>query len=434
VQISDLHPSRRRLSDSGLVIVIVGAFLSYTHLELTPLKLFAYVMSLAGLSLMALAQAWVHRGPATVAGAFAAGITLATLVSALLSRTGAGAMSLVQDLFYPIVLFVGSVVLYRIRVAPVRVAKAVVLGIGLANFGVALLGSFGILGSVPLFGPIETGRWVFGTTVPSASGLAFNVNYMAVAQASLFFFYGIMAAEDHDRHDAGALWFLALSSLWGSSRGVLLALLIAVVVVTGIGARHDRTRRRARARSWLLVAALGVGVGVVMLGDYLYDAFRLYKGLNLRDQLWGHGLALWRERPVFGWGMDMKEGERFIGGALGAGSSLHSGYLHTLVRGGVALFVSSYGFIVFAVFWGLGTDRRRWLRHRWAVAAIVFYLVNTAFRTYSLGGTGLLPMLAVTGISICLHARFSGALAEPDDGMRPAEPRDGPTSSEATEP
>jgi len=298
---------RQGLLSSGLLVVLAGAFLSYTHLELNPVKLFSYIMSMVGLSVVVLADQRFHRGPTIVAAAFTSGMALSTLVSGLLSHTGAEPLSLAQELFYPIVLCVGSIVLWRIQSGSIFGLDRLVLGVGLANFGVALLGTFGVLDSVPLFGPIETGRWVFGTTLPSASGLAFNVNYFAVTQATLFFFYGIMTGDRSGPRRSAVLWLLALSSLWGSSRGVLLSLVVAVMVMLVIVAFHDKTRRGAMARVWLLATVAGLGVGLLFVGDYLYDAFRLYKGLVHEWGSWRRGLAplrlsaharAWWPRPV----------------------------------------------------------------------------------------------------------------------------------------
>jgi O-antigen ligase len=237
--------------------------------------------------------------------------------------------------------------------------------------------------------------------------LTFNVNYYSASQASLFWLYGIVGhrCRGNSRWDRLVLAFLFTSSLWGSSRGALLALggaglaFLLIIVVCGQG------RRAKRAGILLATVVVASLVGFLVFYDQIYDIFRLAKGLNMRDRIWSRGFELWQQRPLLGWGLDVNVAKRFEAGPLPEGKSLHSGYLYTLVRGGLALFVFSYGLLVSALIWGLGRRRELWLRYRWAAGAVIFYLINAAFRTFSLGGLGLLPVLAAVGLSLCLHAR-----------------------------
>ena len=345
------------------------------------------------------------------AGLFCFGFAQSTIISVSASGVLVGPVKLAQELLYPGVLFGSALAFHRVGGLESPGVRGLIVMLGGVNFAVALAASFGVVGALPPFGDIQVGRYVFGTSVQSSSGLNFNVNYFAVTQAALFWFYGVSTRRTRQRVDIWILVFLAASSVWGSSRGVLLALFAGLLTLLLLEAFHG-PRRGARRARWAIVSIVVViGGGIYMAPDHLYDAFRLYKGLNSRDHIWDTGVRLWLERPLFGWGADVEVAKRFVAGALPEGQSLHSGYLHTLVRGGLSAAFFTYGFFVCALAWGLGRRGTVWYAERWPVAIVVFYLVNAAFRTYSVGGLGLLPALAALGLSCCLHARVGGRVS-----------------------
>ncbi|HOX26715.1 MAG TPA: O-antigen ligase family protein [Candidatus Krumholzibacteria bacterium] len=407
---SEQRPGRRAAATGGLALVYGGGFVSYADSAMTPVKLAAYVAVLAGLAVLVAGSGRLSRSRLVFIGVFCFGHAQATLASMFAAGTVVGPVQVAQEMLYPVVLFVSALVLHRIRDVRHGPLRTLILALAAANFGAAALASLGLLGSVPVFGDIVVGRAIFGTSLPSAAGLTFNVNYYAVSQGCFLMLYGLLAhlGGRWTARDRVILAALFLSTFWGSSRGVLLALAGAAAAMLLVNAVWGPPRRARIARAVLcgLVAAVVIAFSVYY--EQIYDVFRLAKGLNRRDLIWSQGVDLWLQRPVLGWGLDVEVAQRFAAGALPEGVSFHSGYLHTLVRGGVALFVFSFGFLILGVAWGLGFSGPRWCAYHWEVGVVVFYLINGAFRTYSLGGMGLLPALAVTALSTCLHARASG--------------------------
>jgi hypothetical protein len=396
-----------RMTTASFALIYTGGFLSYADTQMTPSKLGAYALALTGLLLLLASQGRFSRSRLIFAGVFCFGYAQSTIASMFAAGSVAGPARVVQELLYPGVLLVSVIVLYRLEEVQRAKIKFLILFLAATNFGVALLASLGVLDEVPLFGPVSLGRVIFGTSIPSASGLSFNVNYFSVSQGCFFMLYGLVTRLDRDRRrlDIAVLALLFVSSFWGSSRGVFLSLLGAMATVLLLRALWGPFADARRARIILILAAVILTVVLSAYSDQIYDNLRLAKGLNKRDLIWSEGVSLWLQKPVLGWGLEVEIAQRFAAGALPEGVSFHSGYLHTLVRGGLALFLFSFGFMALGVVWGLGSSGRRWFNYRWAVATVVFYLLNAAFRTYSLGGMGLLPAVAATALSMCLYSR-----------------------------
>ncbi|QIB65973.1 O-antigen ligase family protein [Kineobactrum salinum] len=330
-----------------------------------------------------------------------------TLVSIMLSGSYRGLLSLGQTIMYPLCFGFLIASGYKYLWCSRRSILVLLVFLAFGNATVALLGAIGAISSVPFFGEVGQGRYIFGTTMHSSNGLAFNVNYYATIQGAMFFLYAIMAGAGGRRIagiNAFVLVMIFASSLIGSSRGGLVSFCAAFLSV-GLIARPSIFTIKGSA---LLLGSIAAGVAILAnlgaIGAYLYEALRLWKGLAMRGDLWSAAWELWMMRPVFGWGDLGGEGLATITYGEYEGSSMHSGYLNTLVRGGMVQFFASFGFVVFALLWGLGRSRVRWYINRWAVGGIVFYLVNAIFRTYSIGGLGLLPVIVLIASSICLYS------------------------------
>jgi O-antigen ligase len=408
-----------RISAIFFALLLFGAFLSYAESGTGIVKLIAY--SLTAVALGALLLVWrpVGRQRVLLAFLFSTAFALFSALTILraefsYSQGNTSLLVLLQELSYPAVtlflVLLGFRLIYSDRTLLIRI----ILILAMANFLVAVLGILGFVTYVPLFGDVHTGRYIFFTGIASSNGLMFNVNYYATTQATLFFFYGVIQSLTKDslsRKDYFVLFLLFCSTFLGSSRGVSVAIMGALIVIYFIALLFERNPGMKRVFLFLLLVTAGVLIVVLDFRslyyeyyDTLYTGLRLGRGLNLRDTIWSSGIELWLQRPFLGWGAANASLLTGIESGLGD-RSLHSGYVYSLVRGGlIGLFVS-FGFVFFCVLWGLGLNKRSWFEYRWAVAAVSFYLISTATRTYSIGGLGLLPLLLGIAMSLCFYAR-----------------------------
>jgi O-antigen ligase len=400
-------------------LLILGAFLSYGESGLGPLKLVAY--GLSAVVLVGLLFIWPREDKTRAIIAiffslifgFVSALTI--LRAEIFYSYGTTSMAmLIQELTYPLISLFLVLVGFRLIFSNRTLITRVIVILAMANWIVAALGILGYLDHIPLFGSVNTGRWIFFTRIPSSNGLMLNVNYYATAQVSLFFFYGIVQSltkSSLSRKDYIILLFIFLSSLLGSSRGITVASIGALVIIYFIVVFMQKSSR-GRILFFVLLSSIGIWLTVVdfRMSDYLpfydtvYREIRLDRGLNSRDVLWAAGIELWWQRPLLGSGTASGSLLANID-SITTERSLHSGYVHMLATRGLFGFFASFGFVLFCIFWGLGFNRRIWFKYRWAVASISFYLISTAARTYSIGGLGLLPLLLGIAMSLCFYAR-----------------------------
>jgi O-antigen ligase len=394
-------------STLAFMVLLMGSALSYVSPP--GAQQIGYVVAFSGLCGLVLALPVMCRTRAQNVLVICLLMLSVSLASMLLATDySTSTLLIVQTGLYPIVLAIlllhGWQVLGSNRQALATFAAC----LGLVNGLVALLSSLGVITSLPLIGTIETGRLIFGTSIPSSTGLAFNVNYYATLQGTLFLLYSWLVSDGGGRskryHVAIGAYLLG-SSLIGSSRGVL-AGLIAVGIVW-LALRLVRWRYRAKLQV-VLVALPFIALGVLLVAPAwpaAADALRVDRGLNYRDALWSAGLELWMERPLLGYGYAAATSD-LLGHMVDRAGSLHSGYLETLNRGGALLFGLVYGSVITIVLSALRLSRDRWCRNGWPVAIVVFWLVNSAFRTFTLGGLGLLPVAAGLALSSILYSNY----------------------------
>jgi len=393
-----------------------GAMLSYVG-EIEVLSWSGYLIAL--FAVVSLFGLWKIPSAIRIALAAAGCVAalLVTVVSMVRSPYAGAWAETIQSLAYPLVGFALLLVGWRFRCSrPTAVARFLV-GVGALNFTVSLLAATGVISSIPLIGPIETGRVVFGTDLRSSAGLFFNVNYYATVQAVIFMLHGWALSLQHRPVTPVQLFvsaMLALSTLMGSSRGVTAGLLVVFLLLALLRLPTMSGRKKlAIAFAGVVVAGI-IAFVVVQNWDWVYTAFRVGKGLNYRDIVWGAGIEVWADRPWLGWGYMAAASER-LGSMIGHGGSLQSAYLQTLIRGGVLLTVATYGLVLAVVFYGLGFRKDLWVRYRWPLALVVFWLVNSFVRTYSFGGLGLMPVTAGIALSALLYARWVPVRAQGND-------------------
>ena len=396
-----------RRSNLPFALLLGGAVLSYMSQSVG--QLVGYILALSGLAGLALSWPIVSRARVQIVFVLCMGMLLISLFSMLAANQYATGMRFViQSAMYPLVLAALLLYGWRVLESDRKKLARLVAGVGTLNAVVALLASLGLVSSLPLVGEISTGRYIFGTQIPSSTGMAINVNYYSTLQGSIFLLYGWLLSDLGARrkwYHLGIGAFLLGTILIGSSRGVAAAMMAAGTAWLAIHFLHLRFQTKLQylplAGSFMLVAAYLV----VAHWGWVSEAFRFDRGLNFRDVIWSAGIQLWLERPLMGYGYAGATSE-MLGDMIGRAGSLHSGYLSTLNRGGVLLFMFVYGGVIAIVLLGLGMSRERWWRNRWPVAIVVFWLANSAIRTFNLGGLGLLPVAAVLALSVILYARY----------------------------
>lgn len=400
-------PHSARLTTWAFVLLFGGAALSYMSQSLG--QLVGYMLAFSGIVTLAISYPIVSRLRAHLVFLLCVGMLLTSLLSMLAaSQYATGVRAGIQSGMYPIILACLLLYGWRFFQANLKLLGCILLGVGMLNAIVALLASIGAITRLPLVGGIPTGRYIFGTDLPSSTGLAFNVNYYSTLQGSIFMLYAwiwsILSAERRCYHLVFG-GFLFSTIVIGSSRGVLAAILLAGVAWLVL--RFMSVNWRAKLK-YLAVAGPGVCIAIILLisgWDSVSDAFRVSRGLNGRDVIWSGGIQIWLERPLLGYGY-VGSTKEMLGVLIDRPGSLHSGYLSTLHRGGLLLFILVYGGALGITALGLGLSRKRWWRYRWPVIIVVFWLSNSAIRSFNLGGLGLLPVAVGIALSVILYARF----------------------------
>jgi len=404
--INHTAPSTRR-STFVFALLLGGAAISY--MGQSSVQILGHILALSGLVALVLLWPIVSRIRAQIIFTWCMGMLLVTLSSMLLAYQYATSMRLViQSVMYPLVL--AGLLLYSWRILDANLAKlaGLLACIGMLNGAVALLASTGVVTSWPLVGDISTGRYIFGTQIPSSAGLALNVNYYSTLQGTIFLMYAwfLSNLSNARRWYQVLIGVVLLASVAiGSSRGVVAAMMAAGLGWFAIYFLHLRLQSKLKY-FLLIIALLCIGTYLfTVYWDWIETAFRFDRGLNFRDVIWSAGLQLWIERPLLGYGYAGATSD-MLGELIGREGSLHSGYLSTLTRGGALLFVLVYGGVTGILILGLGLSRERWWRHRWPVAIVIFYLANSAIRSFNLGGLGLLPLVTAIALSVILYAKY----------------------------
>ena len=395
----------------AVLLVIFGGALSYIGESGLP----GYVMTLAGLAILLLTpRARLYTSDRRInllAGSYFGVSCLSVAANMDIWR-----LDMAQTLLYPITFYVVATNWQKFA-RPGRLATFAILSLFVLNGAAALLVSFfGI--DVPFAGPTFDNRYIFLTDLRSSSGFMWNVNYYSACQAAGFWLLFLIGRTQNVRSAAFnlAVGFVGASILIGSSRGVLAAFIISLLVY---GA--SRTPKRYLPLSAVGVAAalwLVLGGGLSLDLDLIRRGLRIERGLNSRDSIW---LAAWeviKSHPLFG----IASPSHLRLELLLAGSpvtALQNSYLLTAARIGalgLVLTISVFGFAL----------RRAWRAIRssamvaCAVAGLTLILTDSLARSYSLGGIGLVP--------VCLSIFVGLLLAAPN--LRGC-PRDASDSSSA---
>ncbi len=143
-----------------------------------------------------------------------------------------------------------------------------------------------------------------------------------------------------------------LATLMTFSRGGLVALALALLVVALLCARSSAARIAFGAAALAIVAGAGVawrsvagGIGLVTSAPHHH--IEIHGGLGTRRDLWRAAIQMWRAHPI--WGIGAGNYELEVGKFLRAPIKTHANsfYLQSLVEGGIPLLAATL-FLIYA--------------------------------------------------------------------------------------
>ncbi len=151
-----------------------------------------------------------------------------------------------------------------------------------------------------------------------------------------------------------------LATVMTLSRGGLVALALALLLVAFMCARSSAVRIAFGAAVLAILAGAGIGWRLVAGGIGLvttapHHRIEIHGGLGTRRDLWRAAIQLWREHPV--WGIGAGNYELEVGKFLRAPIKTHANslYLQSLVEGGIPLLAAT----LFLIYTSVATFVRR---------------------------------------------------------------------------
>ncbi len=151
-----------------------------------------------------------------------------------------------------------------------------------------------------------------------------------------------------------------LATLMTFSRGGLVALALALLLVALLCARSSAARIAFGAAALAIIAGAGIawrlvagGIGLVTSASH--HRVEIHGGLGTRRDLWRAAIELWRSHPV--WGIGAGNYELEVGKFLHAPIKTHANslYLQSLAEGGIPLLAAT----LFLIYTSIATFLRR---------------------------------------------------------------------------
>jgi O-antigen ligase len=312
---------------------------------------------------------------------FAAGYFFLIVTASLIVNSMTTSNGSFQSLLYPLVFAL------QLICAPTLLAKfsnsRLVLSIFLVLFCALWLGVLSDFGN-------NTGRMSFIPGVMASSSFALNANYFSTLMAACLIFFANRAHLSAWR--SPFFWFIVILAgigvLVGGSRGVVLGLLLTLFLYV--------FRRFKIAEIFLLILTIVVSIAIVeSFSEDFSSLFRVYKGFNGRDEIWGSAYSVAVEHFWFGVGADTAQAFGSVGSGEAAGRSTHNGIIELSLKFGVIQSILLVA-ILFASAWKSPLETRS---QRLAFFCTMFFFAMTMTRTYHLGGVGIIPLLAAIGFN-----------------------------------
>lgn len=250
---------------------------------------------------------------------------------------------------------------------------------------------------LPVIGELPQGRFIFGTTIRSSSGILWNVNYYAAVQACSFWLSLGMLSNKNKFNFKYKLLFLhiALSVIYGSSRAATSAFIVSVIIYFFCIYRSKK----------LIAFLLALTATITYLAylnnpEYFSSLFRFERGLNLRDDIWIASTEIIKKYPLFGVGAPSTIETMMLEGGSPT-SSTQSTLILTLLRTGIIGTMSLITIIFICILPAvISSEVRKQLA--WAIAIIAYWIIDGSTRTYSLGGLGAIPLIVAISLSYIL--------------------------------
>lgn len=305
-----------------------------------------------------------------------------------------------QSLMYPFIFALVYVVLWRFIVeSPDSVSgiKVYFVFVGV----VAFLPLFGI-GSLPFFGDIGTGRYIFFTALPSSASIYWNVNYYAAAQAAGFWLIvAILPPSEFNRKNIFILVFVGFSVFLGSSRSISLSFIFTLILFFVL--RQGRVIRISLLLFGALLIIFILGVDVDSLSVETQVALRLDRGLNSRDILWEVGIHLLSRSMFFGYGYTDVIGDLMLENGAPT-TTLQNSFLTLSLLFGLFVSLTFYLISIFYILKYVVKDRSSMCVKSDAVVCLfVFLLIDGIVRSFVFGGVGLLPLLLSCALAYLMN-------------------------------
>lgn len=320
-------------------------------------------------------------------------VTVCSLLSNYDNITDDAFQSLLYPFVYLFVLLGGRNVLYDLTS---QGAKLVILFFCI-NGLVAFASVMGLLSSLPIFGDITRGRYIFGTSIQSSAGLIWNVNYYAITQL-VGFWVSIIVFLNYrlSKFWLMLIFLIACSTIMGSSRGVTSALILSLLIY-GYFHVGFSVKRLMEILGGIFVFSLGALFAYVSSNEQLSTSLRLDRGTNGRDELWQYAFELFSDAPLLGlFSIEKIKTLLVVDGGL-QNTTVQNTFLFTLVRLGILGVLFLTLFVLAAVSNFIKNKQKSSVDI--AIFCCFFCLVlDSMVRSYSLGGVGFAPfMMTICG-------------------------------------
>lgn len=380
-----------------LFFAIFGSYLSYLNFKF---PYFGYVLTLT--SLIFYFIFYTKFRPKV--NLLILGLLYCLLI--ILSLLGADEFSLsglIQQLIYPISFFLTLFLSCNLPKNLDKLADLLLILV-LANFFVAIVNSFVGPINLPILGLLRHGRDIFFLGLPSSAGLFWGVNYYAISNLVLSLFISYLYARSGcalGKVKKTMLMMCYLSVVWGSSRSITAILIICLLLILCFGLINHKKVVVYGLLFLILSSFFTASLYSYLSNDSYYnETFRIYKGLNNRDDIWNAGLESIYVSPLLGSGSIASFEEDLISNGSPT-TAVQNMYLLSVLKNGLAglsillicLMLSFYGFFSSI---RPGVDKYLFL-------IVLSISVDGFFRSYSLGGLGATSFIFSIAISLLIN-------------------------------
>lgn len=327
---------------------------------------------------------------------FVAFVSFLFTIISLLRAEITSLSAMLQVLLYPVVFVLISVSFSPVhnREALRRVFFNLVFLVGFVNAFFSFLSISAGSITLPLLGELERGRAIFFLDVRSASGLLNNENYYSAVQALAF--WSGFAVRSGSTVKRLMLVVVGLSVFTGASRSVSAIFILSVLSYL----YFFQVRRRHLKLLLITVASLAAilmapQVPKILQQDDVSQSLRIYKGFNSRDLIWEASLDVISENILLGVG-DIEVSSREIVEAGSTNSTSQNSMLSMLLRVGVLGSLYMIGFFLVGLLQTVKIAASGMTQQQYCLISIFgIFVLDGLFRSYSVGGVGLIPLIGV---------------------------------------